>query len=133
MRMPPYFMYRATTGQFTRLPAGFDAQLFEQHRDEVQTRLDREDLIRGDVARQAQRRVPIGRRPHAAVGRDHVAGHVVRLQADQMTQAVRDECVGDARLECFGAGTIDQFELCQQITNGAMHRLVELEIVQRPA
>src|SRR5581483_6776412 len=85
-------------------------ELLEQRFDEVETRLDREDIARLDAARQPQIRMSLGflDRPAALVG--HEAADIVNLQAEVMTETVREEERADALLDDCGGIEIHEVE-----------------------
>src|ERR1017187_3146658 len=63
----------------------------EQHRNEVEPRLDREDHALLDDARRPEGRVAVGRRCDRAFAVDLAARDVVHLNAEEVAEAVRQE------------------------------------------
>src|SRR5436189_524672 len=66
-------------------------QLREQRVDEIEARLDREDVSRLDDAREPQVRMPFRLRNRLAAAVGHEAADVMHLQAEVVTDAVGEE------------------------------------------
>ncbi len=75
---------------------GAGSKSLQQEWDKVQSWFDGEDEVRLERPRQAQRRIDFGRDTHFSVCRGLMAGDVVRLNAHQMAQSMRQERAGYA-------------------------------------
>ena len=90
-RMPPHGVRRSTSAQSKSAAFGPAPVLLEEHRDEVEAGLDREDHPLLDRPRRPEGRVLGGRRGERPLAVGEAARHVVHLDAEEVPEAVREE------------------------------------------
>mmetsp|Transcript_5755 Transcript_5755/g.22305 ORF Transcript_5755/g.22305 Transcript_5755/m.22305 type:complete len:403 (-) Transcript_5755:4639-5847(-) len=105
------------------------AQLVQQHRDEVQARLDGHHHARLQRPRQAQVAMAFGLGRHAAGLAGHEAAHVVHLQAEQMPDAMREEGLGHALGHHGLFAHVHQARLAQHAGHAAVGAEVDVAVV----